>query len=98
MSQTYSNSALIQSYKIYPEAGMMLNGLVSQRAAWVTHTHVRDCSLLPTPTRTANQLCESMQHSAGCRRFQEIFGTNLRIPPWIFEYLMGFPNGWTDLD
>src|ERR1039458_10464161 len=34
----------------WPRSGMMRNGVVSQRAPWVRHTHDTGCSLWPTPT------------------------------------------------
>lgn len=49
-----------------------------------------------TPTTKANFLCSSMQKWPGCRRYVAAFG-GLRITPEQFEFLMGFPIGWSDL-
>lgn len=49
-----------------------------------------------TPTTKANFTCRSMQKWPGCRRYVEAFG-GLTITPEQFEFLMGYPVGWTDL-
>jgi hypothetical protein len=52
--------------------------------------------LLHTPTRKANFVAPSMQKWPSCRRFVAAFGGQ-RITPEQFEFLMGFPIGWTRL-
>ena len=52
--------------------------------------------LLATPTATANQTAPSMQKHPGCRRFVQICGG--RITPASWEWMMGWPIGWTDLN
>lgn len=51
---------------------------------------------LHTPTRKANFVAPSMQKWPSCRRFVEAFGGQ-RITPEQFEFLMGFPIGWTSV-
>ena len=51
-----------------------------------------------TPTATANQLAPSMKKWPGCRRLQEIAGTGGFPHPNLYEWMMGFPTGWTDLE
>ena len=51
---------------------------------------------LHTPTRKANFVAPSMQKWPSCRRFVAAFGGQ-RITPEQFEFLMGFPIGWTRL-
>ncbi len=53
--------------------------------------------LLHTPTTKANFTAPSMQKWPSCRRYVEIFGDG-KILPEQFEYLMGYPIGWTALD
>ena len=54
-------------------------------------------SLFATATATANQLSPSMQKHPGCREMQQDqFGGSLN-PQWV-EWLMGYPDGWTDLN
>jgi len=54
-----------------------------------------DCGSLATPTAKANQLAPYMMKWPGCRRLRALFGPKLE--PRIYEWLMGFPIGWTDL-
>lgn len=50
-------------------------------------------SWLPTPTATANQWAPSMRKHPSCRNLQGLVGKS----PEVFEWLMGFPPGWTDI-
>jgi len=52
---------------------------------------------LHTPTTKANFVAPSMQKWPSCRRFVEAFGGRA-ITPEQFEFLMGFPIGWTALE
>ncbi len=52
---------------------------------------------LHTPTTKANFTAHSMQKWPSCRRYVKIFGAG-RILPEQFEFLMGYPIGWTALD
>lgn len=52
---------------------------------------------LHTPTRKANFVAPSMQKWPSCRRFVEAFGGR-EITPEQFEFLMGLPIGWTELE
>lgn len=56
-----------------------------------------DFGWLPTPTETANQTCPSMMKWPSCRNLVGLFGTG-PIHPEVYEWMMGFPVGWTDLD
>jgi hypothetical protein len=49
---------------------------------------------LHTPTTIANFAAPSMQKHRSCRNFVTVFG---KPTPENFEYLMGWPLGWTDL-
>ena len=52
---------------------------------------------LHTPTTKANFTAPSMQKWPSCRRYVEIFGDG-PITPEQFEFLMGYPIGWTALE
>ena len=52
---------------------------------------------LHTPTRTANFTAPSMQKWPSCSRYADIFGERSLSAP-LFEFLMGFPIGWTDVE
>jgi len=56
-----------------------------------------DGGFVHTPTCTANFLAPSMQKHKSCRNYVKMFGDQ-RILPEHFEYLMGYPIGWTELD
>lgn len=63
---------------------------------WVRHLLGDDTGPLPRPTAKANQHSPSMRKWPSCRRYQKIFGETLN--PKAYEYLMGLPIGWTELD
>jgi hypothetical protein len=65
-----------------------------QRKTWVLTTFGKDFGYLHTPTTMANFLAKSMQKHAGCRAWTTVFG---KITPNHYEWLMGWPVGWTDL-
>ena len=65
-----------------------------QRKTWVLTTFGKDFGYLHTPTTMANFLAKSMQKHAGCRTWTAAFG---KITPNHYEWLMGWPLGWTDL-
>ena len=65
-----------------------------QRKTWVLTTFGKDIGYLHTPTTMANFLAKSMQKWDSCRNWTKTFG---EITPTNYEYLMGFPLGWTDL-
>ena len=50
-----------------------------------------------TPTTMANFTAPSMQKHESCRNYVRAFGQE-KIWPECFEYLMGYPIGWTDLE
>ena len=63
------------------------------RKTWVETTFGDDIGYLHTPTTKANYAASSMQKHESCRNFVKVFG---RPSPENQEYLMGFPQGWTD--
>lgn len=65
-----------------------------QRQTWVLTTFGIDVGYLHTPTTKANFTAPSMQKHAGCREWVRVFG---KITPNHYEWMMGWPIGWTDL-
>lgn len=63
---------------------------------WALHLLGEDIGPLPRPTATANQLCPSMSKWGSCRRLQKL-AVGLQLKPEMFEWLMGYPIGWTVL-
>ena len=54
---------------------------------------------LPRPTAKANQLAPSMRKWPSCRNLQDLIGRTGGAPhPELWEWLMGFPAGWTDCE
>jgi hypothetical protein len=53
--------------------------------------------LLATPTTKANRGTLSMQKWESCKSYTACFGLG-PIHPMAWEWLMGFPLGWTDLE
>lgn len=63
------------------------------RLTWVRTTFGSDSGYLHTPTTKANYSARSMQKWPACREFVRIFG---KPSPQNQEWLMGYPDGWTD--
>lgn len=64
-----------------------------QRQTWVLTTFGPDIGYLHTPTTKANYSAPSMQKWPACRNFTQAFG---RPCPGNQEWLMGYPEGWSD--
>lgn len=77
----------------YPNAGELKSK--SRLPEWARHISAIGCSFLATPTATANQTASSMMKHPGCRALKMLFGT---VYPEAYEWMMGFPKGWTDCD
>ena len=58
-------------------------------------TSDRDGGYVATPTATANQWSPSMKKHPGCSALAKMFGPGMKCG--AFEFLMGWPAGWTDL-
>ena len=96
---TTSGAADLGPYsEIWPRRGIMRGGGVYRLPPLVLPTSEPGFGWLPTPTATANQLSPSMRKWPGCRHLQDLIGTGGTPHPGIWEWMMGFPTGWTDLD
>jgi len=75
-------------------APMVMNApqRVIARKTWVQTTFGDGIGYLHTPTTIANFASPSMQKHSSCRNFVRVFG---KPTPTNFEYLMGWPIGWT---
>lgn len=63
------------------------------RLTWVRTTFGSDSGFLHTPTTKANYSAQSMQKWPACREFVRVFG---KPSPQNQEWMMGYPDGWTD--
>ena len=63
---------------------------------WLPHIGGSGSGWLPTPTATANPDCPSMQKWPGHRLLRRIFGER-SLTPQLWEWMMGWPIGWSDL-
>ncbi len=63
------------------------------RQTWVLTTFGNATGYLHTPTTKANYCADSMQKWPAAREFRRVFG---RPSPAIHEWMMGWPEGWTD--
>lgn len=77
------------------ESGTKSATLKSARPTWALLISGPGGGWLPTPTATANADCESMQKWRGHRDYR--VWTGGRTTPAHWEFLMGWPLGWTDL-
>lgn len=64
-----------------------------ERTTWALTTREKGFGYLHTPTTKANYAAPSMQKWQCCRNFVTAFGSP---HPIIQEYLMGWPEGWSD--
>lgn len=53
--------------------------------------------MLATPTAKANQLAPSMAKWPSCKAWQDLHPPGPLLPSFV-EWMMGFPDGWTELD
>lgn len=58
----------------------------------------RAASLLPTPTAKANHCAPYMKRWPAYARLQELCGTGGHPHPEVFDWMMGFPMGWTAVE
>lgn len=79
---------------IYWQTGTTQNISSSVHQTWVQIIFGTGFGYLHTPTCTANFAARSMQKHKGCRNFTTVFG---KPSPINFEFLMGWPIGWTEL-
>lgn len=63
------------------------------RRTWVQTTYGHDIGCLHTPTTKANYAASSMQKWPSSRNFTRVFG---RPCPGSQEWMMGWPEGWSD--
>jgi len=85
--------------EIWPRSGTMQNGIAYRLPTLARLTEGIASGLLPTPTTQANQLAPSMQKHAGCRLLSKMAGgVGGVVSPMMYEWQMGFPMGWTDLN
>lgn len=64
------------------------------RETWVAITFGKDTGYAHTPTTKANYAATSMQKWPACRAFVQAFG---QPSPEVHEWLMDWPEGWSDL-
>ena len=84
---------------ILPRWGMMRAGVCWELATLPRLTNVSERgSWLATPTATANQLAPSMQKWEGCQRWLKFGHVGGKIDPHHYEWLMGWPIGWSDTE
>ena len=91
--------------KICPHSSVSCEELAMSRTSpslcpppqWVQAILGTESGYLHTPTAAANMAAPSMQKHAGCRRFVKVFGPG-KPTPATFEWMMGWPIGWTGLE
>jgi len=64
------------------------------RRTWMLTTKGQGFGYLHTPTTKANYAARSMQKWKSCRNYVTVFG---KPHPAYQEWLMGWPDGWSDL-
>ena len=100
-SKTYQPFA-IADWTLYSGAslrsGMTRNGTVYPLQPLAPLTDATVSGLLPTPTTKGNQLAPSMQKHKGCKLLSKMAnGVGGLVSPRMYEWMMGYQMGWTNL-
>ena len=99
MYQPFDLKDLHWSYKIFARSAICLNFTVYPLPTLGLGITAPAFGFLrvATPTAKANQLSPSMMKHKGCRNMLDtINGQNRQLNPLYWEWLMGYPSGWTD--
>ena len=86
--------------QILPKSGMIVNGKLYQQSKLDLGIKERECGLLPTPTKTNILSTERVDRGESHENCVEVIYETYGIKtfhPILYEYLMGYPLGWTDL-
>ena len=94
LQKMYPKKPYYKHSKTCWNSGMTANISNFQRKTLVQTMNGKDIGYLHTPTTMANFAAPSMQKHRSCRNYVTVFG---KPTPENFEYLMGWPSGWTDL-
>lgn len=112
-SQLTLDGTLVEYSETWPRQGISVSGGCYRRVPLVHHTHVKDCSLWPTPTASEGMgggtASEALRALNGQRRASG-HKVTLRAKdlhrlqfgenprPIFYEWLMGWIPGWTGLE
>lgn len=106
--QLYLFEDLSKCYATFPKSGMMRNGNVYQTLLLDTHTKEKDCTLLPTPTKSdykatfaSKEPLTRYLESGHQIRMMDILcqkGFTKQHRVMLFEMVMGFDIGHTELE
>ncbi len=96
LGRMYSASLLPVRQKSSHSWGIEVHYSASPQRRWVRRILGRAGSWLPTPTAKANVLAPSMSKWPAYASFQIWMSGRKLIPVW--EWMMGFPEGWTDCE
>ena len=80
----------------WPKAGMMQNGKCYRLECSVLLTEEKECFLWPTPNAS-----NGLRGSSKSENWPYMIGnpkTGGPLNPVLVEWLMNFPEGWTDLE
>lgn len=94
LQKMYPKKPFYERKRIYWRTDTTQSLEKSRVLTWVRIIFGKDFGYLHTPTCTANFAAPSMQKHKSCRNFVQVFG---RPSPTNFEWMMGWPIGWTDL-
>ena len=94
LQKMYPKKPYYKRKTIFYKTGTTLSTLNFPRKTLVQIMNGTDFGYLHTPTTIANFASPSMRKHRSCRNFVTAFG---KPSPTNFEYLMGWPSGWTDL-
>ena len=93
LQKTCQNGPLSEPPTIAPRWVTAPKCFPLERRTWVLTTFGNDIGYLHTPTTKANYAARSMQKWPSARTFVTVFG---RPDPIVHEWMMGWPEGWSD--
>lgn len=95
LQKMFLNVRLGWPHPIFKPLAISAPTLPLARKTWVQTTFGSGIGYLHTPTTIANFAAPSMQKHPSCQNFVRVFG---RPTPQNFEWMMGWPAGWTGLE
>ena len=92
-----------------PKSGIMRSGKIYGQVTWVRRIYEKDFLLLPTPKAQDGGAIVGRMKIKNLKNVKTFGGTintpryyllmkhNIKFTPMMSEYLMGYPEKWTDL-
>jgi len=81
----------------WPKWGLMRNGVSSELVTQVHRMSAKEYGFVPTPTASNTKAHHMRGSDKGKQREPRSYGEHGPLNPQYLEWLMGWPEGWTEL-